>query len=214
MPTYEQVPNTCPFAPAYTLVDTNTGSCPPWIFNCSPVGGETVSFGTTDDSLLGTYSFRVECSDTLSAASNIQVEFDILLRDPGITSITIVDPIPDQVYTIGFSSKYIDFPDYTWDPSSYSTTFAYPPTIISGPSFVTISGWSTNKRLRIRTSDSADAGQYTVTIRTTETESGLYHDETFNLGVGCVTSIDSQELSLARYYIGEVEKQKTTNFTP
>jgi hypothetical protein len=65
---------------------------------------------------------------------------------------------------------------------------------------VTISG--SPLKISINTTSGADTGTYTVTIRTTETNSGLFENRSFNLLVKCVQSISSSStLADVLYYI-------------
>jgi hypothetical protein len=56
-PTYGPVPSSCSYGPVtYTVKNVATGTCPTWI-TCSPVAGSSISIGTTDTALVGTYNF-------------------------------------------------------------------------------------------------------------------------------------------------------------
>ena len=76
-------------------------------------------------------------------------------------------------------------PTYTWFPTYSSTVFTY--AITAGPSFVTIAG--SPAKIQIFTSTPSNTGTYTVSVKTTETNSGLTDTKSFTLLVTCVTAI-------------------------
>jgi hypothetical protein len=92
----------------------------------------------------------------------------------------------------------VNLPTYNWYPTQSHTAFTYTKT--AGPSFVTISG--SPLKIQIYTTAGIDTGYYTVTIRTTETNSGLSNDRSFSLLVKCVQSmVPSTTLVDVTYWI-------------
>ena len=87
--------------------------------------------------------------------------------------------------------------------------------ITAGPSFVTIGG--SPAKIQIFTSVPTNIGTYTVSIETTETNSGLKDTRSFNLLVTCVSSIAvSSALADVVYFITDpaIIRVPTYNLTP
>jgi len=74
-----------------------------------------------------------------------------------------------MTYTVGAPAVIQLVPAISWTPNDAPTSFTY--TVTTGPSFVTISG--TPQRIRVSTSNPTETGNHSVTIRATETYSGL-----------------------------------------
>ena len=89
------------------------------------------------------------------------------------------------------------------------STVAWTYAVQSGPSFVTIVG----TKINIETSDTSKVGNYTVTIRTTETNSALFDDQSFTLRVKCVTAITPTTLTDVIYYLNEDAIERSPAFT-
>jgi len=71
----------------------------------------------------------------------------------------------------------VSLPTYTWYPTQSHTVFTYQ--ITAGPAFVTLGG--SPLKIQIYTTTGASTGNYSVTIKTTETNSGLNNSQSFNL---------------------------------
>ena len=107
----------------------------------------------------------------------------------------------------------VDLPTYSWYPTQSATVFTY--AITAGPSFVTIGG--SPAKIQIFTSAPSDIGQYTVSVETTETNSGLTDTISFNLLVTCVQSFaPSSALTDVVYYITDpaITRTPTYSVTP
>jgi hypothetical protein len=105
------------------------------------------------------------------------------------TSITMSTTPGNQTYAINQATLLVDLPTYTWFPTQSSTTFTY--AITSGPSFVTIAG--SPAKIQIFTDTPSHIGTYSVSIETTETNSGLKDTKSFSLLVTCVSAIAPAE---------------------
>ena len=104
----------------------------------------------------------------------------------------------------------VDLPKYTWYPTQSATVFTY--AITAGPSFVTVGGSPT--KIQIFTSTPSDIGTYTVSIKTTETNSGLTDTRSFNLLVTCVSAIaPSSALTDVVYYINDPAITRTPSYS-
>jgi hypothetical protein len=129
------------------------------------------------------------------------------------TSITLNDGTSpgDQVYAINDSMLELDVPTYSWFPTQSPTVFTY--SLTSGPSFVTISG----SKIQIHSTDPTDTGLtglFTITILTTETNSGLTNSQSFGLQVNCVTAITpSPALGTEAYYVTDSTKTIPVTFS-
>lgn len=114
-----------------------------------------------------------------------------------------------QTYLINDPAKLINLPTYSWVPADALTTFTYIKTF--GPSFVTLVG--SPAQINVYTINTANAGTYTVTIRVTETASGLTNDQTFSIQVRCATSLDpSATITTKTYYIADVALTFSTSY--
>jgi hypothetical protein len=89
------------------------------------------------------------------------------------TAITPVTVLQNQSYLVGTAAIYINAPTYSWVPVDAYATFTYA-FVGSPPSFVTLT--SPPVKIKVLTSDLTKLGAYPITIRTTETNSGLTHN--------------------------------------
>ena len=129
------------------------------------------------------------------------------------TSITISTTPGNQTYAINQATLLVDLPTYTWFPTQSSTAFTY--AITSGPSFVTIAG--SPAKIQIFTDTPSHIGTYSVSIETTETNSGLKDTKSFSLLVTCVSAIaPAAPLNEVIYYITDPAITRTPiyNLTP
>jgi hypothetical protein len=129
------------------------------------------------------------------------------------TSITMSTTPGNQTYAINQATLLVDLPTYTWFPTQSSTTFTY--AITSGPSFVTIAG--SPAKILIFTDTPSHIGTYSVSIETTETNSGLKDTKSFSLLVTCVSAIaPAAPLNEVIYYITDPAITRTPiyNLTP
>ena len=94
----------------------------------------------------------------------------------------------------------MNLPTYTWYPTQSSTIFTY--VLTSAPTFVTIAG--SPLKINVQTTNVSNYGSYTITIRTTETKSGLIDSKSFTLLVSCFTSL-TPSISMASviYFVGD-----------
>jgi hypothetical protein len=202
----------CSFTPSLSIVDVDNGGCPDWI-TCNPGMNSDISIATTDHTLAGTYNFRIDFTDSSSGLTKNTVTFSIVIRIMDATSITLNDgTVPsDQVYSINDSMLELDVPTYSWFPTQSPTVFTY--SLTSGPSFVTISG----SKIQIHSTDPTDTGLtglFTITILTTDTNSGLTNSQSFGLQVNCVTAITpSPALGTEAYYVTDSTKTIPVTFS-
>jgi len=151
-----------------------------------------------DWTLEGTYTFRIDVTDTQSDVTHSLVTFQIVIKIMNATSITVVTTPGSQIYTVSAPMLAINLPTYSWFPTQSHTVFTY--SIVSGPGFVTLGG--SPQQIQIYTTVAANTGTYTIQIKTTETNSGLFEIQSFSLLVKCVLSIaPSGLLTDVVYYI-------------
>ena len=136
-------------------------------------------------------------TDSKSGLTNSAVTFSVVFGIVNASSITVNTTPSAQTYTIGATALQVNVPTYTWLPTVSTVSWSY--AIQSGPSFVTIVG----TKINIDTSDVSKVGNYTVTIRTTETNSALLNEQTFTLQVKCVTAIAPTTLANVVYYLND-----------
>jgi hypothetical protein len=211
-PTYAHNPSGCAYTPTLAIKNVNTGTCPTWISPCSPAMNSVITIGTTDHTLEGTYNFKIDFVDTVSTLADSTVTFTIVIRIMDATSITKVTSAGDQEYQVTASTLSVDLPTYSWFPTQSHTAFTY--ALTSAPSFVTIGG--NLQKIRIQTNDGSKTGVYTITTRTTETNSGLTNDQSFSLLVKCVQTINPNNLNDVEYFITDNAITRTLGyaFTP
>jgi hypothetical protein len=113
------------------------------------------------------------------------------------------------VYTISDPVLLVNLPTYSWFPTQSHTLFSY--AVVSGQTFVTIGG--SPAKIQIQTSIASNTGTYTITIRTTETNSGLTNDQSFTLLVKCVKSIAASSLTDVLYFMSDAAITRTPVFT-
>lgn len=67
--------------------------------------------------------------------------------------------------------------------------------------------------IEVYTTTGSDTGVHAVTIRATETNSGLTDDQSFTLTVKCVQSLAPQPIANVVYYLSETAITKTATYS-
>ena len=137
-----------------------------------------MQIGTIDSTFVGSHVLKIKVLEA-SAVVNESVTFTVVINSiTKATSITSTGTLPALTYVVGAAAISADLPVYTWVPSAATTSFSY--SITAGPGYVTIAG--SPPKINIYTT-SLVAGTFTVTIKTTETGSGLFDQQSFTLVV-------------------------------
>jgi hypothetical protein len=94
----------------------------------------------------------------------------------------------------------LSLPTYSWQPPEASPVFAY--AITSGPYFVRI----VSSNLEIYTTNLSSAGSFTVTIKVTESGSGITDSSSFTLTVYCASTLSlGTPIADQVYFLSEPE---------
>jgi hypothetical protein len=119
------------------------------------------------------------------------------------TSINLLTAPGNQTYKVGAPMLAVNLPTYSWIPSQSHTNFSH--MLVSAPSFITIAG--NPLAVQIYSTSTLSTGVYSITIKSTEINSGLFNLASFSLTVTCVSSISpSPSLSDVTYFIGKPAK--------
>jgi hypothetical protein len=141
--------------------------------------------GTTDVSKVGTFVFNLTATDPASGLTNNSVTFTVVVILKNATSITNTTTPVNQTYLIGSPTLILNLPTYTWDPIKSLASFTS--VLVDAPSFVSIA--DSPLKIQVQTSTYNNTGSYTITIKTTENNSGLTDTKSFTLLVTCVSAI-------------------------
>lgn len=166
VPTYVPTPGGCPINPTYAVSPCVWATCAPTT---------EITYGSTDCAIAGSTTFTVTATDSYSSLTNSDVTFNIVVVTADATSITIATaPNASYDYRVGDTKLVIPVPTYTHSPACSSVFYSY--SMVVDPGFVTING----SNIEVYTTDGTSTGVYsTVTVRTTDSQSGLTDDQTF-----------------------------------
>jgi len=122
-----------------------------------------------------------------------------------LTAMTVNSPypLPVQYYTTGSGTMVIAPPTYTYTPVYATKTITQTKTV--GPS----GNWCTfDPTIGISVSTTANVGSYTVSIKTLDSNTGIFDVQTFTLIVRCLSSITVGAVTNVSYSIGTVKQTR------